>query len=137
MEKEEELREESGMYAIPKIEYDETMIEIQRLAKKIRDKKIIMREERRLIKSSTKPKMPRTATNKAEKRTVTTLTNELRELGVDVPNNVDDKHYSAVAKRVHFQVVPNKEDEKKPKKPNRNELGIRDPVVSIIFKVLS
>jgi nucleolar GTP-binding protein len=36
LEKEEELREEAGMYAVPKIELDQTMREIQDLARQIR-----------------------------------------------------------------------------------------------------
>lgn len=36
LEKDEELREAGGMYAVPKIELDETMKEIRDLARQIR-----------------------------------------------------------------------------------------------------
>ncbi|KAI5694421.1 hypothetical protein M8J76_004790 [Diaphorina citri] len=64
LEKEEAQREEAGYYAVPKIEYDQTMIEIKELAKQIRDKKSIMRQDALLIKQSTKPRLPRTALSK-------------------------------------------------------------------------
>lgn len=64
LEKEEEIREESGMYVIPKIEYDETMLEIKRLAKQIREKKAILKDEARVNKQSKRPAMPRTTTPK-------------------------------------------------------------------------
>lgn len=61
LEKEEELREETGMYVVPKIELDETMQEIKKLARQIRHKKAIIRDEARINKQSRKPVMPRTA----------------------------------------------------------------------------
>lgn len=61
LEKEEELREETGMYVVPKIELDETMEEIKKLALQIRHKKAIIRDEARINKQSRKPVMPRTA----------------------------------------------------------------------------
>lgn len=61
LEREEELREATGMYVVPKIELDETMQEIKKLALQIRNKKAIMRDEARINKQSRKPVMPRTA----------------------------------------------------------------------------
>lgn len=61
LEKEEELREETGMYVVPKIELDETMMEIKKLALQIRHKKAIIKDEARINKQSRKPVMPRTA----------------------------------------------------------------------------
>lgn len=64
LEKEEEIREESGMYVVPKIEYDETMLEIKRLAKQIREKKAILKDEARVNKQCKRPAMPRNTTAK-------------------------------------------------------------------------
>lgn len=61
LEKEEELREETGMYVVPKIELDETMQEIKKLALQIRHKKAIIKDEARINKQSRKPVIPRTA----------------------------------------------------------------------------
>lgn len=69
---------------MPKIELDETMREIRKLAHQIRDKKIIMRQERAILKNSTKPVVPRTAPAKVRGRSVSRLRSEMEELGVDM-----------------------------------------------------
>lgn len=58
------MRDNLGMYVVPKIELDETMEEIKRLALQIREKKFIMKEEARVNKQSRKPTIPRTAGSK-------------------------------------------------------------------------
>lgn len=61
LEKDEEIREETGMYVVPKIELDETMQEIKKLALQIRHKKAIIKDEARINKQSKKPVLPRTS----------------------------------------------------------------------------
>lgn len=61
LEKEEEEREEAGYYDIEISSGDEEMQEIRGLAKQIRKKKALMKNESFMRKSSTKPKLPRTA----------------------------------------------------------------------------
>lgn len=61
LEKEEEIREETGMYVVPKMELDETMEEIKKLALQIRHKKAIIKDEARINKQSKKPVLPRTS----------------------------------------------------------------------------
>lgn len=84
LEKEEALRIESGMYAVPKYELDETMKEIKELAKKIRDKKAIMNQLRSTNKNSTKPVTPRHFPARARDRSVGQLRDEFENLGVDM-----------------------------------------------------
>jgi len=84
LEREELLREEVGMYDYKVPELSETMREIKQLAKQIRDKKIIMREEARVMKASTKPVMPRTAAAKVRDRSVAKLKEQMEDLGVDM-----------------------------------------------------
>lgn len=84
LEREEQLREEAGMYDYKVPELSETMREIKQLAKQIRDKKIIMREETRVMKASTKPVMPRTAAAKVRDRSVAKLKEQMEDLGVDM-----------------------------------------------------
>lgn len=84
LEAEEVAREEAGYYAVPKIEMDETLKEIRELARQIRDKKIIMRQERAIVKNSTKPVVPRTAPAKVRGRSVSRLCSEMEQLGVDM-----------------------------------------------------
>lgn len=74
---------------MPKIEMDETMREIRKLARQIRDKKIIMRQERAILKNSTKPVVPRTAPAKVRDRSVSRLRSEMEELGVDMSDTND------------------------------------------------
>jgi len=74
---------------VPKIEMDETMREIRKLARQIRDKKIIMRQERAILKNSTKPVVPRTAPAKVRDRSVSRLRSEMEDLGVDMSDTND------------------------------------------------
>nr|CAD7397290.1 unnamed protein product [Timema poppensis] len=91
LEREEALREGAGYYAIPKIEMDETLKEIRDLAHQIRDKKAIMKQEGAVVKSSTKPVVPRTTPARARGRTVTKLRTEMEKLGVDMADTEDMK----------------------------------------------
>ncbi|XP_034243355.1 nucleolar GTP-binding protein 1 [Thrips palmi] len=83
LEKEEELRIQSGMYAIPKFELDDTMKEIKVLARKIRDRKKIMRQLS-ATNNTTKPTTPRHFPAKARDRSVGKLRDEFENLGVDM-----------------------------------------------------
>lgn len=84
LEKDEELREEAGLYAVPKIELDETMREIRELARQIRNKKAVLRDESRVVKQSTKPVMPRNTRARGRDRSVAKLRGEMENLGVDM-----------------------------------------------------
>lgn len=84
LEREEQLREDAGMYNYKVPELSETMREIKQLAKQIRDKKIIMKDEARITKASTKPIMPRTAAAKVRDRSVAKLKGQMEDLGVDM-----------------------------------------------------
>ena len=86
LEAEESLREEAGMYAVPKIEEDETMKEIRELAQMIRDKKVIMKQEARINKQSNKPVLPRTTQARGRDRSVGALRKQMEGLGVDMSN---------------------------------------------------
>lgn len=96
LEQEEHLREEAGMYDYKVVELSETMREIAQLAKQIRDKKIIIKEEARVMKASTKPIMPRTAGAKVRDRSVAKLKEQMEDLGVDME---DTKNVSVMQDR--------------------------------------
>ncbi|KAF5270229.1 hypothetical protein FQA39_LY08443 [Lamprigera yunnana] len=98
LEKEEELREQSGMYVTPKIELDETIEEIKALAIKIREKKFILKDEARVNKQSTKPKLPRTAAAKIRNRSVTRLRSQMTELGLDM-TDTENAHFTRTKSR--------------------------------------
>lgn len=78
------MREEAGLYNYQMPELSQTMREIEQLAKQIRERKFVMKDEARITKASTKPIMPRTAAAKTRGRSVTRLKQEMGDLGVDM-----------------------------------------------------
>ena len=87
LEREEGLREEAGMYAVPKVEMDETLKEIRELAAKIRERKAIMRQEARVATHAGRPIMARTTTPKVRDRSVSKLRSEMSRLGVELTDS--------------------------------------------------
>ncbi|CAG9573614.1 unnamed protein product [Danaus chrysippus] len=98
LEKEEELREQGGMYEAPKIEYDETMREIRQLAVQIRNKKAVLKDESRLVKQSTKPVMPRNTRAREKTRSTKRLRDEMEQLGVDM-SDTKSAHFTRTRSR--------------------------------------
>nr|CAI5851567.1 unnamed protein product [Callosobruchus analis] len=137
LEKEEEIREETGMYVVPKIELDDTMMEIKKLAKQIRDKKAIIKDEARINKQCRKPVMPRTSGMKARDRSVSKLREDMENLGVDM-SQTENAHFTKTKKRSLSSGPPTKrmrtEDSdsvslvrsRSLSKPPRNEQGVKD-----------
>ncbi|CAB3223068.1 unnamed protein product [Arctia plantaginis] len=105
LEKEEELREAGGMYAVPKIELDDTMKEIRELARQIRNKKAILKDESRLVKQSTKPVMPRNSRARAKDRSTTKLREEMEKLGVDM-SETKEAHFTRSKSRSRSRSAP-------------------------------
>ncbi|CAB3241544.1 unnamed protein product [Arctia plantaginis] len=105
LEKEEELREAGGMYAVPKIELDDTMKEIRELARQIRNKKAILKDESRLVKQSTKPVMPRNSRARAKDRSTTKLREEMEKLGVDM-SETKEAHFTRSQSRSRSRSAP-------------------------------
>lgn len=146
LEQQEELREQTGMYAVPKIELDETMREIRALALEIRNKKIIMKEESRVNKQSKKPTMPRTSLAKGRDRSVKKLRSQMQDLGVDM-SGTESAHFTKTKRsrsrsagdgmlpvkrrRLDLSVSSGNRNRSVSKTP-RNELGVRDVAVSFI-----
>lgn len=92
------MRDEAGMYDYKMPELTDTMRSIVQMAKQIREKKAIMKDEARIQKASTKPVMPRTATAKLRDRSVSKLKEEMEDLGIDMEEsqNVSTLHRSAI-----------------------------------------
>ncbi|KAL2738921.1 nucleolar GTP-binding protein 1 [Vespula squamosa] len=143
LEIEEHLREESGMYDYVKPELTETMREIAALAKQIRDKKIILKEEARIQKASTKPVMPRTAAAKVRDRSVVKLKEQMENLGVDI-KNIKDANFTKKRSRSRSRSqVPNKKMRvefvsqsraRSVSKPARDETGVKDNAMKTKLK---
>lgn len=102
LEREEQLREEAGFYDYKMPELSETMREIEQLAKQIREKKLVMKDEGRIMKASTKPIMPRTAAAKTRDRSVTKLKEQMEDLGVDME---DTENVSVIYNLSVFHIV--------------------------------
>ncbi|EFN79973.1 nucleolar GTP-binding protein 1 [Harpegnathos saltator] len=135
LEKEEQLREEAGMYDYKIPELTETMREIQQLARQIREKKAIMKDEARILKASTKPVMPRTAASKVRDRSVSKLKDQMEELGVDI-EDTENAHFkrtrvrsrsvsTTARKRMRFESA-SQSRARSSSKPARDEMGVKD-----------
>ncbi|KAL1501515.1 hypothetical protein ABEB36_006822 [Hypothenemus hampei] len=135
LEKEEDIREQTGMYVTPKIELDETIKEIRNLASQIRAKKAILKEEARINKQSRKPVMPRTTRAKVRDRSVGKLRKSMENLGVDM-SDTTDAHFTKtkqrtrsvgpVAKKARMDIQNTNTQSRGLTKPPRNEQGIKD-----------
>ncbi|KAF0764910.1 nucleolar GTP-binding protein 1, partial [Aphis craccivora] len=149
LEKEEALREEAGYYAVPKIEIDETLREIKELAQKIRDRKIINRNESRISRQSSKPTTPRTAPARARGRSATDFRNRMEDLGVDM-EGTDEAHFTKTRGRARSLTrSQSRTNAKKPRLGSmqrsvstsrsqsrlpRNQSGVRDSSMQLKLK---
>ncbi|XP_065332678.1 nucleolar GTP-binding protein 1 [Cloeon dipterum] len=143
LEKDEELREAAGMYVIPKMELDETMMEISKLAKKIREKKAILQDEARVNKSSTKAKLPRTAAAKDRNRSVSRLRSQMNEVGVE-PSESENAHFKKANKRGRSATkspvatkrvrVDSEGRARSVSKTPRDEMGVKNPEMRLRLK---
>lgn len=141
LEREEEIRDETGMYVVPKIELDETMRDIRALAKQIRRKKAILKDEARVNKQSKKPTIPRTSGAKVRDRSVSRLRSQMEELGVDM-SGTENAHFTQTksrsrstgppAKRMHMDTSENRSQSRNRSvsQTPRNEQGVKDVAVS-------
>ncbi|KAF7384659.1 hypothetical protein HZH68_014271 [Vespula germanica] len=143
LELEEHLREESGMYDYKIPQLTETMREIIALAKQIRDKKIIMKDEARIQKASTKPVMPRTAAAKIRDRSVSKLKEQMEDLGIDM-KNTENAHFTKKRSRSRSRSqIANKKMRiesvslsraRSVSKPPRDETGVKDNAMKTKLK---
>lgn len=151
LEREEGLRMEAGFYEPPQLNLDATLKEIRELAKQIRYKKFLLRDARRLDGKKKRPTIPRNKQPKIRERSVAGLRNQMESLGVDM-SGTEDANFtkSVVSLKRHSALTASGERRKgkldkeqsaickatgKPLKraPPRNELGVRDKIVSRDF----
>lgn len=84
LEREEGLREEAGAYAPPDLTMDETLKEIREMAKQIRTKRFLLRDDRRLESKKNKSVIPRHKMPRVKERNVDKLRQTMEKLGVDM-----------------------------------------------------
>lgn len=84
LEIEEGLRMEAGFYEPPQLNIDETLQEIRDMAKQIRHKRFVLRDNKRLAPKSDRPKIPRHKLPHVRARKAEKLKDTMEELGVDM-----------------------------------------------------
>lgn len=84
LEREEGLREENGLYNPPDMTLDQTMKEIRDMAKQIRTKRYMLRDERRLQSNKNRSAIPRNKMPMVKDRKVEQLRSTMENLGVDM-----------------------------------------------------
>ena len=84
LEREDGLRLEGGFYEPSKLNIDETLMEIREMARQIRTKRFILRDNKRLAPRADKPKIPRHKASHIRDRKAENLTNTMADLGVDM-----------------------------------------------------
>ncbi|KAG5313807.1 NOG1 protein, partial [Acromyrmex insinuator] len=135
LEKEEQLREEAGFYDYKISELSETMREIEQMAKQIREKKFVMKDEARILKASTKPIMPRTAAAKTRDRSVARLKEQMEDLGVDM-EDTENAHFKRMRGRSRSRSEParkrmrvesaSQSRARSVSRPPRDEMGVKN-----------
>lgn len=143
LEKEEELRDQSGYYDIESEEEDENMKEIRTLAGKIRIKKKLMKNDRKIDRTN-KPIMPRTSEPVKRSRSVSRLKSEFTALGVDMTGTEEAKFAKTPnsatkrkARSASRDVKKAKMDEDTPmarRAVSRDKSGIRDAATGVKIK---
>lgn len=143
LEREEQLREEAGMYDYKIPELSETMREISQLAKEIRERKAIMKDEARVQKASTKPVMPRTATAKVRDRSVSKLKDQMEDLGIDM-EDTENAHFTKTRGRSRSLSQPSRKRmrlesvsqsrARSSSRPGRDEMGVKDNTMKTKLK---
>lgn len=151
LEREEGLREENGLYNPPDMTLDQTMKEIREMAKQIRTKRFILRDERRLSSNKNSSAIPRHKMPKIKDRHIDQLKNTMENLGVDMSGTEQANFTKKVIDTKRTLVpLPTKKTPKLDKESSavvrstgqplkraaaRHELGVKDVIVSVIFFV--
>lgn len=120
LEQEEERRENEGYYNITSDE-EEGMEDVRTLARRIRERKALMKAEQRLD-HTTKPRLSRSQTRKRD-RSVSGLKSSMSDLGVDLDSE-GESHFDRAAERSSTREV---------KRPKLTSIG-RDRSMSAISR---
>lgn len=143
LERAEGLREEAGTYVVPIMTMDDTLKEIREMAKQIRERRFMLRDDRRLENKKNKSVIPRHKMPRVKDRTVEKLKKSMETLGVDmsgtekanftrhvvdtrraliaVGGKLKDKESTAIVKSTGLPLK---------RAPSRLDQGVRDVMVS-------
>lgn len=148
LELEEGLREENGVYNPPDMTLDQTMREIREMAKQIRTKRFMLRDERRLQSNKNSSVIPRNKLPKVKDRSIDKLKNTMENLGVDM-SGTENANFTKKVVDTRRTLVPisgkktpklDKESSKIVRSTGlplkraapRHDLGVKDVIVSVI-----
>jgi nucleolar GTP-binding protein len=150
LERDEGLRLDNGFYEAPKLNIDETLQEIRDMARQIRTKRFILRDNKRLAPRSDKPKIPRHKMPHTRERKADKLKSTMEELGVDMSGaeKANFNKNKVNTRRSTFPAVGGTQEKKKDKessaivkstgqplkrKAPKHELGLSNIVVSFVM----
>jgi len=139
LEREEELKIESGVYDKEEEELDEEGQEIHKLANKIRERKKIITIEGRIGRSGGKPVLPR-ASRKRE-RSTSRLRSEFEGLGVDM-SGTEGAHFARSTSRSRPPIKKARADStgrvrSSSRVTPRDQSGVRDAGMKALAKKMS
>ncbi|KAK7605461.1 hypothetical protein V9T40_007319 [Parthenolecanium corni] len=115
LEEEEKLREDAGYYAVPKIERNETLSNIRKMARMIREIKSQRRQTALVEKTSNKPIIPRTTPARARERSTSCLRDTMTNLGVSM-EGTEDAHFTKTRGRARSLSVRSKSESRPTKR---------------------
>lgn len=110
----EGVRIDSGLYNPPEHNIDRTLQEIRDMAKQIRAKRFILRDNKRLAPRADKPKIPRHKLPHTRERKVDKLKSTMENLGVDVSQSTTanfNKNRISFRKSMPTDTAPKKDKE--------------------------
>lgn len=146
LERDEGLRMDNGFYEAPKLNIDETLQEIRDMARQIRTKRFVLRDNKRLAPKADKPKIPRHKLPHVRERKVENLKSTMENLGVDMSETQNanfTKNTTNALKRKSLPIVEKKKDRESlaivrstgqslKRKAAKHELGLTNIPVSLI-----
>lgn len=145
LERDEGLRMDDGFYDAKALNIDETLQEIRDMARQIRTKRFILRDNKRLAPRADKPKIPRHKMAHARNRKSENLQSTMEDLGVDM-SGAEKANFNKNKITLRRSTAPPIESKKKDReqmaivkstgqplkrRAAKHELGLTNLVVSI------
>lgn len=149
LEREEGIRLGSEFYEPQHLNIDETLQEIRDMARQIRTKRFILRDNKRLAPRADKPKIPRHKMPHVRERKAENLKSTMEELGVDM-SGAEQANFNKNKIVMRRSVVGGKVENKKDKessaivkstgqplkrKAPKHELGLSNLIVSCLTQI--
>jgi len=148
LEREEGMRDESGVYAPPDLSLDETMKEIRQIAKQIRTKRFMLRDERRMLGKHTP--MPRNKVPRTKDRSVSQLKSTMENLGVSM-EGTENANFTKKVVSTKRTLVPIKKalldkessavvrstGQALKRAPARDQQGVKDVIMKRKLKIMA